>query len=133
MQPDWIGKRVELLELSMEGLKGLPDAVNALGERVSALERQILQQRTEMGAEFSAVRKEMRSLNDETRTEMRSLNDETRAEMRKLNDETCAELRKLNAETQTQMRVLHEEVLSRITTLGEGGGPLPARRKRPRN
>jgi hypothetical protein len=119
MQQDWLGKRVEVLELAMEGLTGLPDAVGRLDRRVADLEQQVLQHRDETRSEFSSTRAEMRTLNEETRAEMRTLNEETRTEMRVLNEEVRAE-----------MRMLHEEVLTRIKTLGEGAPPASTRRRR---
>ena len=66
--------RVEVLEKKMTALEELP-------ARVSSLETRIVQLRTEMKGEFSAVRQEMRSLKEETRVEMRSLEEELRAEI----------------------------------------------------
>src|SRR5580765_1524656 len=57
-------ERVEVLEVKMASLEELP-------ARVTAVESQIVQLRTEMRGEFSAVRQEMRALNDETRAEIR--------------------------------------------------------------
>jgi Skp family chaperone for outer membrane proteins len=94
-------ERVEVLEMKVGVLEELP-------ARMSAVEAQIVQLRTEMRGEFSAVRQEMRALNDETRAEMRALNEETKAQMRALNEETKA-----------QTRTLHEEVLDRIAKIGE--------------
>jgi hypothetical protein len=92
-------ERVEVLEMKVEVLEQLP-------ARMSALESQIVQLRTEMRGEFSAVRDEMRNLEGTVRQEMRVLNQETR----------------------TEMRVLHEEVLDRIARIGEGRRP---RKRRP--
>jgi hypothetical protein len=93
-------ERVEVLEMKVSPLEELP-------VRVAAVESQIVQLRTEMRDEFSAVRQEMGQLGTTLRQEMRALNEETRVEM----------------------RVLHEEVLDRISTLGEG---TPSRRRRKR-
>jgi hypothetical protein len=57
-------ERVEVLEMKVGVLEELP-------ARMSAVEAQIVQLRTEMRGEFSAVRQEMRALNDETRAEIR--------------------------------------------------------------
>ena len=48
MPPETLANRVTLLEHKMQSLEGLPD-------RVASLEVQILQFRTEVRAEFSAV------------------------------------------------------------------------------
>ena len=76
--------RVENLERRLELLEALPD-------RVSALELQIVQLRGEMREQFSAVRREF-------------------GEQIKAGDE----------ETRRYMRVLHEEVLSRLAMIEEG-------------
>jgi predicted phage gp36 major capsid-like protein len=104
-------ERVEVLEMEVASLKEVP-------ARMSAVESQIVQLRTEMRGEFSAVRAEMRAGHGELRAEMRAGHDELRAEMRALNEETKA-----------QMRTLHEEVLDRIAKIGEG---RPATRKQRR-
>ena len=134
MPPQQLTNRVEVLERKMEMLDGLPD-------RVASLESQVVLLRGEMHAEFSALRTEVRSgdeelrrLNEETRVEMRSGDEETRVEMRRLNDETRAEIRSGDEETRRQlreeirtgdeetrrhMRVLHEEVISRLALVDE--------------
>ena len=65
--------------------------------RMDALEGQIVQLRTEMRDEFSAIRQEMRAGDEETREKIRAGDEETR----------------------TLMRVLHEDVINRIALLGE--------------
>jgi vacuolar-type H+-ATPase subunit H len=62
-------ERVEVLEMNVRLLEDLP-------ARMSAVEAQILQLRTEMRGEFSAVRSEMRTLGEEIRAEMRMLHEE---------------------------------------------------------
>ena len=93
-------ERAEVLEMKVEALEQLP-------ARMSAVESQIVQLRTEMRGEFSAVRGEMREMEGRLRQEMRALNEETKAEM----------------------RTLHEEVLDRIAKIGEGGPAKPKRRR----
>ena|SRR6187200_581973 len=83
MPPETLANRVTLLEHKMQSLEGLPD-------RVASLEVKILQFRTEVRAEFSAVREELR-----------------------------AEIRAGDEETRRQMRVLHEEVIARFALLDE--------------
>jgi hypothetical protein len=56
-----------------------------------------------MREEFSALRAEIRSGDDETRQVLR------------------AEIRAGDQATQSLMRVLHEDVIARIKLLGEGG------------
>jgi hypothetical protein len=114
---------LEFLEQRVTVLETLPAKVDALAD-------QIVQQRGEMRAEFSALRLEMRELNEETRREMRELNEETKQLARDL-----------NAETRTHMLVLHEDLVERIKRIGEGPPPgtaglgttgeaRPARRRR---
>ena len=80
--------RVTLLENDMQELRGLPD-------RVASIEASILQWRTDVRAEFSAVRQDMQGMVQMLR----------------------AEIRAGDAETRRFMRVLHEEVLSRIAAI----------------
>ena len=105
MNTQALKNRVEIPERTVEGLAELPD-------RMGALESQVSQLRTEMRVEFSAVRTEMRQLNEETR-------DGLRQEMRQVNEETRRELRGRIEDLGTHMRVLHEEVISRIALLDE--------------
>jgi len=86
-----LAERVEVVEMRVGALEELP-------ARMAAVESQIVQLRTEMHSEFSAVRQEIGQLGTTLRQEMRALNDETKA----------------------QMRILHEEVLDRISKIGEG-------------
>jgi FtsZ-binding cell division protein ZapB len=74
-------ERVEVLEMEVGSLKELP-------ARMSAVESQIVQLRSEMRGEFSAVRQEMRALNDETRTEMRMLHEEVLDRIAKVGEGT---------------------------------------------
>ena len=103
MSPESFAERVVRVEQRMSELRELPKKVDDLG-------LQVLQLRSEMHGEFSAVRAEMRQLNEETRREMRQLNDETRR----------------------HMLVLHEEVIGRIAMLQEGlvEKPRQPRKKR---
>ena len=84
MSEQTLATRVENLEGRMELLEGLP-------MRMSAVELQIRQLRTEMGERFSAIQAELRK-----------------------------EIRDGDEETRRYMRVLHEEVLSRIAVIQEG-------------
>jgi hypothetical protein len=109
--PQDLERRVEILEHKAEILVEVP-------ERVSAVESQILQLRTEMRYGFSAIRAEIRTGDEDTRRVLR-------AEIRAGDQETRrilqAEIREGDRETQRQMRVLHEEIIGRIKLLGEGG------------
>jgi hypothetical protein len=94
-------RRVEILEENMEQLRDVP-------ARLSAVESQIAQLRTEMRAGFTALRDEMRGGDEALRVEMRTLNNETK----------------------TQMRVLHEEVISRLALLQEWRSTSPRKSRR---
>lgn len=94
MPSDALAKRLEIVEITVESLAGLPmqvasldTRVASLDTRVASLELQFMQFRAEVRGEFSALRTEVRDGDEQTRTEM---------------------------------RVLHEEVLDRIAALGEG-------------
>ena len=72
-----------------------------LPERMDRVESQIVQLRTGMHDEFSAVREEIRTAGDEVKRELRE------------------EIRAGDAETQRLMRVLHEDVIGRFVLLTE--------------
>ena len=98
MQPRFLEKRVEIVEKTVEGLSDLPGRMgrvevrleNVEGRlervegRLEKVEVQIVQLRTEMRGEFSAIRDEIRQGDQDSRTFMRVLNEDTRAEVRKL-------------------------------------------------
>ena len=99
-----VENRVEQLEARVAKLEQLP-------ERIDGLASQVVQLRTEMHEEFSAVRTEMRDEFSAVREEIR------------LGDE----------DTRRYMRVLHEEVISRIATIQEGQVDSRPRRGKTRN
>lgn len=94
MAPETIEIKVQRLEDRVTRLEELPATVDDLTS-------QVLQLRTEMRAEFSAVRDEMRGMNEQT---VATLRDEIRAG---------------DAETRRFMLILHEKLVSNIATLGE--------------
>ena len=104
MPPETIDSR-DRLESRVSELEKLPD-------RLTAIESQIVQLRSEMRDEFSAVREEIRAGD----TVLAAKIDETRREMHELNDET-----------RRHMLVLHEEVIGRLAIIQEG---QPPRRRR---
>ena len=57
-------RRVEMLENTVESLRKLPADVRRLGRRMGRAESQILQLRTEMRDEFSAIRRDMATKTD---------------------------------------------------------------------
>jgi predicted phage gp36 major capsid-like protein len=95
-------ERVEILERKVEALETLPD-------RMTRVELQLVQLRDEMRGEFSAVRGEMQTGDEETR---RTLRDEIRA-----GDE----------ETRRYMRMLHDDVIARLAIIQEGQRPRKTR------
>ena len=80
--------------------------------RLGTVESQIVQLRTEMRVEFSAVRHEMADGLTSVRTELRA---DIADRGRELAGHILA--------TQRQMRVMHEEVIKRIALIGEGRAP----------
>ena len=82
MVDELLSDRVERLEKTVEGLQTLPAQVAALGERVGAVETQILQLRAEMRVEFSSVRSDTQTEFVAVRTEMRTEFAAVRSEMR---------------------------------------------------
>jgi hypothetical protein len=89
---------LETLEMTVEGLAGLPAQVASLNGRVASLEVQFLQFREEVRGEFSGVRLEI--ANGEA-----AIREEIRVEA---------------AGTRSHVLVLHEEVLARIKLLKDG-------------
>jgi len=102
MTPESIAERVVRLEEEMTTLRELPKKVDELG-------LQIVQLRTEMRSEFSAVRAEIQGGDEETRRSLRGEIEETRR----------------------QMRVLHEDIIGRLALLHEDRESRKRRRKEP--
>jgi hypothetical protein len=67
MASDDVSKRLEILEMMVEGLTELPSRVAALDARVESLESHVFQFREEARDEFSAVRREIRDESERTR------------------------------------------------------------------
>jgi len=109
-----------------------------LPERMDRVESQIVQLRTEMHDEFSAVREEIRTAGEEVkrelREEIRAGDEETRRLMHALQEEVNRELREEirggDEETRRLMRVLHEDVIGRFSLLTEGRVPGGRRKRR---
>jgi len=76
MLSDSMAKRLEIMEMAVQSLAGLPGQVAALDTRVASLELQFLQFREETRSEFSALRTEVREGDEQTRAEMRVLHEE---------------------------------------------------------
>ncbi len=123
--PQPIEIRVQLLEERVTSLEELPP-------RMAGLELQIVQLRTEMHAEFSAVRGEIRlvdvrlgSVEAGLREEIRSLGTGLREEIHSV--ETG--LRLAIDEAQVQTRVLFEDFVARLAVVDEGKNVPPRKRK----
>jgi len=124
MPPETIESRVDHLERRVTDLETRPD-------RITAIESQIVQQRAEMHGEFSAVRAETRTGDEETRRVLGERIDETARVLgeridkttRVLDeriDETARVLGERIDENGRQMRVLHEDVIGRLAIIQEG-------------
>ena len=110
MATQTLAARVDSLEQRVTHLEELP-------ARVDALTLQVSQLRDEMRVEFSAVRSEIRTGDENT---CRTLRDEIRAG----DENTCRtlrdEIRAGDARVMEQARVLHEDVVSRLALIQEG-------------
>src|SRR3972149_4327545 len=109
MPPQTLENRVEKLETQMLELRELPALVAEVGV-------QILQLRTEMRPEFSAMRQEIRTGDEETR---RSLREEMRAGDETLREEMRAGDETLRQEIRALGATLREEIRTGDATLRE--------------
>ena len=119
MPPETIESRADNLERRVTDLETLPD-------RIPAIESQIVQLRTEMRGEFSAVREEIRTGDrvlgeriDETTRVLGERLDETTRVLQRL-EETTRVLGERIDENGRHMRVLHEDVIGRLAIIQEG-------------
>ena len=120
-------RRVEHLEETVESLRDLPDRTAKLEARMGAVETQIVQLRTEMRDEFSAIRRDMVTkddLRDElsrfaTKDDLNALRNEVREDIADLGRDFAARL----LESEGRTRVLIEDLGSRITRGREGSPP----------
>lgn len=145
MPDQLLSDRVERLEKTVQRLETVPAEVAALGERVGSVETQILQLRTEMRVESSAVRGEVHSGNASVKSELRqeiaALREETHQGFAGARDDLLLGLATLTRDLGQQIRdtaeegrrhsrVLFEEVLGRIAALGEHREEDPRRKPR---
>jgi hypothetical protein len=133
-------RRVEDLEETVESVRDLPDRTAKLEARMGAVETQIVQLRTEMRDEFSAIRRDMVTkddLRDElsrfatkdelrhelsrfaTKDDLNALRNEVREDIADLGRDFAARL----LESEGRTRVLIEDLAARITTGREGSAP----------
>jgi len=105
--------------------------LETLPARMSAVEWQIVQLRSEMREQFSAVRSDLEGFRVESQSGIHSVRNDLRAEIKAACDEVRsdlrAEIRAGDEETRRYMRVLHEEVLARLALIEDG---RPRRRRR---
>jgi hypothetical protein len=111
MASDPVVERVEKLEKAFKSLAEMPrqmtdlqGRVGRLEVRVTSVELQIVQLRTEMRDGFSAVLEVVESDSHATQ---------------QLYDGGRAEMRELFKETWSHVRVLHEDLVQRIARIGE--------------
>jgi phosphotransferase system IIB component len=102
------------LEKTVSALIGLPGEVSQLSRRVGTLESQMVQLRTEMKDESSAVRHELAETRDNLLGVIESGGQATLRLLAEVREETNARFDGLSR----QMRVLHEDVIERISRLG---------------
>ena len=118
-------RRVEMLEKNVESLQKLPSQMKVLTRRVGRVERQILQLRTEMHEEFSAVRGEMKeelaAVRREmaTKGELAAARDELRTDIAGMGRDLAGAISEL-ACGQSRIRVLIEDVQARLQIRDEG-------------
>ena len=115
MSPQTVEHRVLKLEQRMTRLEELPS-------RMERLESQIVQLRTEMRDEFSAVRQEMRDEFSAVRQETADLGSTLHEAIRATNEQTVTRLTEAVEAGRRETRVLFEELVSRIATLNEARG-----------
>jgi hypothetical protein len=76
MQERSIIERLQVLEKKVDLLETLPERTSAVESRLTTVELQLVQLRDEMRGEFSALRMEIRTGDEETRRYMRVLHEE---------------------------------------------------------
>ena len=107
MPSQTIAKKVEALESRVSTLEELPG-------RLTAVESQIVQLRSEMRDGFSAASRQLSAVRQELRHDISQQIVAVREELR-AGDE----------ETRRYMRVLHEDVIGRLATIQEGQSRKP--------
>ena len=132
-------ERVEKLEQTVESLAKLPGEVARLADRVGGLEvrvggldvrlgtveLQIVQLRSEMKDEFSAMRREMATKQDLTES-CNSLRDELRQDIAGMGHDLAAailETRREGAAHRRHTAMQLDDIISRLKVIGEGNPP----------
>lgn len=132
-------ERMENLEKVVEPLRGLPD-------RMTRVEVQVLQLRTEMRGEFSAIRSDMATSKDLARVgrglrrqvrglhgKMLDLHGGLETRMLELHEDLLARMLGLHEDLHTKMLVLHEALVERVKVLGEARPSVPGATSRKRS
>ena len=129
MPEQTIETKVRRLEQRVTRLEELPT-------RMDRLESQIVQFRTEMRAEFSAVREEagrtITTLRDDIRAGDSGVIATLRDEIKAGDERVIATLGEGIEGARREARLLFEEVISRIVILGEGRAGNARKRKAPK-
>ena len=110
MQPGTVEQRLTILEQKMDELKDLP-------ARVERVESQILQLRTEIKDEFSAIRGEMRELRQELRDDIRIGVEESQNLTKGLHAEAMGAMNDLHGQAMRAMNDLHGQAMRAMTDL----------------
>jgi len=125
---DEMANRLEVLEITVDGLSSLPEQVQRLDARLESLDRQFLHFRREVGGEFSAVRQEMTTefaaVRQEMATGFAAVRQEMATEFAAVRRETkvdSAETRGQIVKLHDQTFKLHEEVMGQIAILQVDG------------
>ena len=109
------------LEERMDNLERIVEPLRELPDRVTKVEEQIVQLRTEMRGEFSAIRRDMATKDDLTRFATKE--DLDRSATKEDLDRFA---------TKDEMRMLHEDLVERLKVLGEVLLPPPKRSRKTR-
>ena len=107
-------RRVEMLEKKVESLQRLPSQMRVLTRRMGSVESQVLQLRTEMRSEFSAIRREMA-----TKSELRALRDEVRTDIAGMGRELADAILKLD-QGQSRLGDQIARIERRLSERGDG-------------
>ncbi len=87
---------------------------------VGSLDMKIYRLGERIEMQGSAIRSEIRAVDETLRTEIRAVDETLRAEIRAGDETLRAEIRAGDEETRRLMRILHEDLIDRIARIGEG-------------
>ena len=112
-----IVRRVEMLEETVSALRSLPSQVGALEVRMAGVEPQILQLRTEMRDEFSAVRQDLKEMG--TRQDLLDVRAELREDIAGAIRDLSGHILESEQRSDRRTRALFEDVIARIAMMGD--------------